>query len=162
MGVDVNGDVAATMFARRGAGCTWQETHVLTHRNGQWALLGGGGSSTDEDLLADRPAVLPGYLALGRDAVAGADPQVIVVGGSGGVLDDGYTVDRRPGSGRWISYADVRVNAQVASVQVSERRLRVPWHGHVLVVWAQREPPRVVAHDDGGRALGEALLPLTR
>jgi hypothetical protein len=61
--------------------------------------------------------------------------------------------------GRWISYADVRVNAQVTSVRVCERRLRVPWHGHVLLVWCEREPPRVVAYNDGGRALGEVHLP---
>ena len=50
------------------------------------------------------------------------------------MLDDGDEAVRRPGSGRWINYADVRVNAQVASVQVSDRWLRVPWHGHVLLV----------------------------
>jgi hypothetical protein len=157
--VDVAGDVAATMFARRGIGCVWQETHVLVLRDGQWARLGGGGASSDENLLADRPAVLPGYLTVGRQAVTGADPGVIAVSGSGGVLDGGDEADRRPGSGRWISYADVLVNAQVTSVQVSERRLRVPWHGHVLLVWSEHEPPRVVAQDDRGRALGEVLLP---
>jgi hypothetical protein len=61
---------------------------VLALRDGQWARLGGGGVTSDADLLADRPTVLPDYLRLGRDAVTGADPQVIVVNGSGGVLDD--------------------------------------------------------------------------
>lgn len=125
-------------------------------------LLGGGGVTSDADLLADRPAVLPGYLTLGRDAVTGADPQVIVINGSGGVLDDGDEPDRRPDSGRWISYADVWVNAQVTSVQVSDRWLSVPWHGHVLLVWSGGPPPRVVAHDGGGQALGEVLLPSTQ
>ena len=159
MTVDVDGDVAASMFARRGVGCIWQETHVLALRDGQWARLGGGGASSEEDLLADRPAVLPGYLMVGRDRVTSADPQIIAVGDSGGVLDGGDETHRRPDSGRWISYADVRVNAQVTSVRVAERRLRVPWHGHVLVVWSEREPPRVVAYDDAGRAVGEVLLP---
>jgi hypothetical protein len=58
------------------------------------------------------------------DAATGAGPQVIAVSGSGGVLDGGDETDRR--SGRWISYADVRVNAEVTSAQVAERRLRVP------------------------------------
>lgn len=159
MAVDVAGDVAASMFARRGVRCIWQETHVLALRHGQWARLGGGGLSSDEDLLADRPAQLPGYLTIGRDTVTGADPKVIAVNGSGGVLDDCDVADRRRDSGRWISYADVRVNAQVTSVQACDRWLRVPWHGHVLLVWSQRQPPRVIAHDDGGRALGEVLLP---
>ena len=86
MAVDVAGDMAVSMFARRGVGCISQETHVLALRDGQWALLGGGGASSDVDLLADRPAMLPDYLRLGRDAVTGADPRVIVVNGSGGVL----------------------------------------------------------------------------
>ena len=159
MAFDVAADVAATMFARRGVGCIWQETHVLALRDGQWAWLGGGGVSSDEDLLADRPVVLPGYLTMGREAVTAADPRVIVVSGSGGVLDGGDEPDRRPDNGRWISYADVRVNAQVTSVRVSDRELRVPWHGHVLLVWCEREPARVVAQDDGGRALGEVILP---
>jgi hypothetical protein len=159
MAFDVAGDVAASMFARRVVGCIWQETHVLALRDGQWALLGGRGASSNEDLLADRPAVLPGHLSVGRSVVTGADPQIIVVSGSGCVLDGGDEPGRRPKSGRWISYADVRVNARVTSVQVSERRLRVPWHGHVLLVWSGREPPQLVAQDDGGRALGEVLLP---
>ena len=164
MAVDVAGDVAVSMFARRGVGCIWQETHVLALRDGGWALLGGGGGTSDEDLLADRPAVLPSYLGLGDGAVTGADPQVMIVNGSGGVLDDGdeAEADRRPDSGRWISYGGVRVSAQVTSVQVSDRWLHVPWHGHVVLVWSGRQPPRVVAHDDGGRVLGEVLLPSTR
>ncbi len=158
MAFDVAGDVAATMFARRGVGCIWQETHVLALRDGQWARLGGGGVSSDEDLLADRPAVLPGYLTLGSDAVTGTDPSVIAVSGSGGTRDGGDDPDRQPDYGRWISYADVRVSAQVTYVQLSDRRLPVPWHGHVLLVWTECEPPRVVAQDDAGRAMSEVLL----
>ncbi len=162
MALDVAGDTAVSMFARRGVGCIWQETHVLVLRDGQWARLGGGGVTSDEDLLADRPTVLPDYLRLGRDAGTGADPQVIIVNGSGGVLDDRDEPDRRRDSGRWINHADVRVNAQVTSVHVSDRWLRVPWHGHVLLVWSVGQPPRVVAHDESGRALGEVHLPATR
>lgn len=99
MAVEVDGDAAASMFARRGVGCIWQETHVLALRDGQWARLGGGGASSEEDVLADRPAVLPGYLTVGRDRVASADPQIIAVGGSGGVLDGGEETHRRPDSG---------------------------------------------------------------
>ncbi len=155
MAVDVAGDIAATMFARRGVGCFWQETHVLVLRDGQWALLGGGGGTADQDLLADRPAMLPDYLRLARDATNGGDPRVIVVKGSGGVLDDGDQADARPGSGRWISYADVWVNAQVTSVHFCDRSLRVPWHGHVVLVWSGGPPSRVVAHDASGQVLGE-------
>src|SRR5581483_6620441 len=93
MAIDVAGDLAASMFARRGVGCIWQETHVLALRGGQWALLGGGGGTSDADLLADRPAVLPDYLTLGHDAVTDADLPAIVVNGIGGVLDHGGVVD---------------------------------------------------------------------
>jgi hypothetical protein len=65
MALDVAGDTAVSMFARRGVGCIWQETHVFALRDGQWARLGGGGVTRDADLLADRPPVLPDYLRLG-------------------------------------------------------------------------------------------------
>jgi hypothetical protein len=162
MAVDVAGDMAASMFARRGVGCIWQETHVFVLRDGQWARLGGGGATNDQDLLADRPAVLPDYLRLGRHETKGGDPQVIVVNGRGGVLDDGDQADPRPVSGRWINYADVWVSAQVTSVHVSDRSLCVPWHGHVVLVWSGGPPLRVVAHDERGQALGEVPLPSTR
>ncbi len=87
MAVDFACDVAASMCARRGVGCIWQETHVLALREGRWAWLGGDVTG-DEDLLADRPGILPAYLALGGGAVTGADPRVIVVNGHGGVHDD--------------------------------------------------------------------------
>jgi hypothetical protein len=162
MAFDVAGDVAVSMFARRGVGCVWQETHVLALRDGQWARLGGGGVTSDAELLADRPAVLPDYLRLGRDVVTGADPQVIAVNGRGGVLDGGDEPDRRPDNGRWVSHADVRVNAQVTSVQVSGRWRSVPWHGHVLLVWSGGPPPRLVAHDESGQTLGEVRLSSTQ
>jgi hypothetical protein len=61
MTVDVAGDIAVTMFARRGVGCIWTDTHVLALHEGQWTMLGGGGATSDESLLADRPEVLPDY-----------------------------------------------------------------------------------------------------
>jgi hypothetical protein len=154
--VDVAGDVAASMFARRGVGCVWKEIHVLAFRGGEWRLLGGGGSNGDPDLLADRPAVLPSSLGLGSET--GVDPQVMALSGSGGVLDDGDGPAGWPQSKRWISYADLRVNAQVTSVQAAERLLVVPWHGHVVVVWSGREPPRVVALDRAGISRAEMQL----
>jgi hypothetical protein len=58
MAVDVAGDIAVTMFARRGVGCIWIDTHVIPLHEGQWTMLGGGGATSDESLLADRPEVL--------------------------------------------------------------------------------------------------------
>jgi hypothetical protein len=80
MAVDVAGDVAVTMFARRGVGCTWEEIHVLALRDGECTWLGGGGSTSDsdEELLADRPTVLRRF---GGEAVTGSGPKAIVVNG---------------------------------------------------------------------------------
>jgi hypothetical protein len=161
MAVDVAGDVAVTMFARRGVGRIWKETHVLALRDGEWTWLGGGGSDGDQDLLADRPTVLPAFLGLGAEPMQGADPRVMAVSGSGGVLDDGDGTGRGRQSERWISHATLRVNAHVTSVQVAERLLVVPWHGHVVVVWSERQPPRVVALDEGGNSRAEIQLAST-
>jgi hypothetical protein len=162
MGVDVLGDAAVSMFARRGVGCVWQDNHVLALRNGRWTLLGGGSSSGEEELLADRPAVLPASSAMWRGAGIGPAPGVLVVEGSGGVRDGGADPRPWPWSGRWISYATVRVTADVAAVRIADRLLPVPWHGRVVVAWGERRPPRVTALDECGRPLGEALLPSRR
>jgi len=74
---------------------------VLALRDGQWALLGGGGASSDEDLLADRPAVLPGYLTVGRDAVS-AEPPVIVVSGTGLNMNHRGWSLRMTAAERWV------------------------------------------------------------
>lgn len=86
MAVDLAGDVAVTMFARRGVGRIWQEIHVLALRDGEWTWLGGGGSAGDQDLLADRPTVLPAFLGHGRESMQGADRRVMGVSGGGGVM----------------------------------------------------------------------------
>jgi hypothetical protein len=156
MAVDVAGDVAACMFARRGVGCIWKEIHVLALRDGEWTRLGGGGSDGDHDLLADRPAVLPSLPRL--ESEAGVDPRVVAVSSSGGVSDDASRTGGRPQRKRRISYAELRVTAQVASVHVAERVLAVPWHGRVVVVWSGRQPPRVVALDKDGRVGPEMQL----
>jgi hypothetical protein len=158
MAVDVAGDVAVTMFARRGVHCTWLDTHVLVFRDGQWALLGGGGGSADEDLLTDRPLELPASPGIRRGATTGADARIMVVDGGGGVLDSGGNADRWPWSGRWISYATVRVSGQVTSGRTSDRDLPVPWHGRVVVAWTGRRRPRVVACDESGHPVATAVL----
>lgn len=125
MSVDVAGDVAVTTFARRGVGCTWHDTHALALRKGRWALLGGG-SSAEDDVLTDRPVVLPAELSCNAGALRGANPGPIVAAGGGGFHDGGDRAQRWPWAGRWISYADVRVTTGVTSLAVADRLLAVP------------------------------------
>ena len=154
MAVDVSDAVAVTMFARRGVGCVQKEIHVLTLLDGAWTLLGGGGGSSDERLLADRPTVLSGPYLWGPDAPVSSDSRVIVSTGAGGTLDTrGQT--EPPDGGRWVSYCDIQVNAQVASVERLGRSRSVPWHGHVLVVWCGARPASAVARSESGENLAE-------
>ena len=157
MGVDVVGDVAVTMFARRGVGCSLSETYVLSRRDGHWRLLGGGSDAERNDLLADRPARLPREPAHGPGARPGIDPSIVRLEGGGGVRDSGGRADWLPWSGRWISYVVLRVNAQVASLETDGRQLVVPWHGRVVIASTKRRPSGVKVYDDRGQSLGEVL-----
>jgi hypothetical protein len=155
MAVDVSGDMAVTLFARRGVGNIQQDTHVLVLRDGVWTLLGGGGGSADERLLADRPATLPPHISLlGPDVPASSDPRVITASGAGGTRDTRGQFEPSDG-GRWISYCVIRVNAEVAVVEAFNRSLSVPWHGHVVLVWCGDHPKRVVAYSASGASLAE-------
>ena len=157
MGVDVVGDVAVTMFARRGVGCSLSETYVLSRRDGHWRLLGGGSDAERNDLLADRPPRLPEEPAHGPGARPGIDPSIVRLEGGGGVRDSGGRADWLPWSGRWISYVVLRVNAQVASLETDGRQLVVPWHGRVVIASTKRRPSGVKVYDDRGQSLGEVL-----
>jgi hypothetical protein len=159
MGVDVSSDVAASMFARRGVGCIHQEIHVLALRDRAWKWLGGGGSSSTQQLLADRPAALSGPFLLGQHAAVSSDSRVIGCTGAGGTLDD-RGQDEPFDGGRWISHSVIRVSAEVATVEAFTRSLVVPWHGHVLLVWCGGgAPPSIVARSASGDELAELRAP---
>ena len=162
MGVDVVGDVAVTMFARRGGSCSWSDTHVLSNRDGEWLMLGGGSRPEGDDLLADRPAQLPSYPAPSPVALTAIDPRLMTLEGGGGVRDSQGAVDWLPWSTRWISYVVLRVSAQVASLETDGRTLVVPWHGRVVIASIKRNPSLVTVHHDRGRVLGEVRPHLPR
>jgi hypothetical protein len=145
--VDVDGDMAATRFLRRGAGCFWDEIHLLVaDDHGGWRRLGGGGSS-DEDRTAEQ-------FERARDDLA---PHEVAVNGSAGVVRDG---DRLlPWGGRWVRAAAVLVGGGIAELVVGSRRLTVPYHGHLVVVWGYRRPPTVTARDGAGRPVASVTLP---
>jgi hypothetical protein len=143
LGVDVDGDVAGTLFVVRGPGHFRFESHALARRDGTWALLGGGGYGRDDDGLTDRPPA--------REL----DAPVVVEGGGSVALGGGAL----PWGGRYVRDALLLAAAEVATVAVGPRVLTVPRHGHVVVVWATRRPPPAVARAADGRVLGELVLP---
>ncbi len=155
MAVDVAGDVAVTLFARRGVGCVLSEAWVLSKLGPSWHLLGGGGGTGDDHLLDPRPPRLPECLGLPEAAGSGIDPGVIAFGPGGGVHDGQGGADRWPWSGRWIRYVVLRTSAEVGSLAVDDRTLVVPWHGQVILASATRRSPRVIVNGTGGAVLGE-------
>ena len=79
MAVDVAGDIAVTMFARRSVGCTVEEVHVLALHDGEWMMLGGGGGRRRTTLSPivrqsclwdspDLPALIPWWRQLNAPA----------------------------------------------------------------------------------------------
>lgn len=145
LAVDVDGDVAAARFVRRGVACYWDETHILLHDGRTpWRYTGGGSSSVGElwsaeAFLQERAELAPG--------------EIRSVGGAS-VRDHAH----RPA---WIRAAELLVGGDVATVVVDgRRRLRVPDHGHLVVVWSARRPPTVSARDPADRELSSILLPL--
>lgn len=138
LAVDVDGDVACTSFVRRAHGGFEHVTWVLQRRGGQWQMLGGGAASSADDLLGDRPPT---------DRLGGP----VISTGSGGVR---ARADRlRPWRTRWVRYAQLRLAQEVRSFTVRGRRVAVPRHGYVVVVWAARRTPVATARDAEGRAL---------
>ncbi len=160
LAVDVAGDIAATMFLRRGAGCVHQEVWQLVLRGQQWHLLGGGGTSDDdENLLADRPDVITDAMRGPWDTLLGIDPQVLTGGaGAGGVHDSMGRKGLLPWGGRWLSHTTLFASAQVWSIRVDDREITVPWHGRTLVTWVGHKPPQVSAYAANGQHLGTARL----
>ena len=139
LAVDRDGDVAATMFLRRGvSGVPLIDVHLELTR-GVWRMLGGGGGPGHDAVLPR-----PGIAELGGPAT---------VDGGGGTARTS-TRWRRDG---WVRWAQLRVAREVAVLQIGTRQTRVPGHGCGLVVWTRRPPP-VTALDASGAELGEVAL----
>lgn len=154
MAVDVADDIAVTMFVRRSVGFNAVETHVLARHGGEWFMLGGGGGSAADDALEYRPAELPP----GLRGAPSVDPRVLALEGAGGILD-GRARRPWPSRGRWINYGTVRVNADVARIEVNDRHVTVPWHGRVVVGWPGRRAQDLAIIDHAGSCLGHVTLP---
>jgi hypothetical protein len=139
LAVDRDGDVAATMFLRRGgSGVPLLEVHSLELTEGAWRMLGGGGGPGD-----DATATRPRLAELGIPAV---------VHGGGGTA---RSRSSRLGWSRddWVAWAELRVAEEVSVLRVDTRLVPVAAHGCAVVVWTRR-PPRVEALDAAGTLLG--------
>jgi hypothetical protein len=150
------------MFLRRSAGCNVQETWVLTLRQDQWCLLGGGGGTVDDDacLLAARPETIPDAAIRPWNTLPGVDPHIVTGGNGGGGVHD--TMGGRglfPWSGRWISYTILFASVQVDAIEIADRNVAVPWHGHTLITWTGRHPPRIGIRGTGGQLLATTRMP---
>lgn len=142
--VDREDDVAATMFLRRGvSGEPWIDVHSLARGEGGWRLLGGGGGNADDSLLTD-----------GREAADEAGFACSL--GGGGTLLNGDRL--MPWGAKWVQWAELRMAAEVAALQVGDRSVPVAPHGLAVIVWRSRQPPRAVAFAADGQELGQVRL----
>jgi hypothetical protein len=143
LAVDRDGDVAATMFLRRGvSGVPLLDVHTLDLTGAGWRLLGGSSGS--------------------GEAATGTRPRLADLGAPAVSLGGGGTARTR--SGRlgwlrhdWVSWAELRVAEEVAALRVGARFLPVAGHGCAVVVRAER-PPGVAALDASGAVLGPVFL----
>jgi hypothetical protein len=143
LAVDRDGDVAATMFLRRGvSGVPLVDVHALELTESGWRLLGGGSGPGDG---ATEPR--PGRAGLGGLAVSHAG------GGTSRAGRGRFGWTRRD----WVSWAEVRVAQEVSALRVDTRVVPVAGHGCAVVVWAGR-PPSVIGLDASGVVLGAVAL----
>lgn len=146
LAVDRDGDVAATMFLRRGvSGIAEVDVHSLELVGGAWRLLGGGSGPGD-------------FAGVPRPALADLPAPAESRGGGGTARSGPLGWDRS----RWVWWAELRVAREVAELLVNgERRIPVAAHGLGLVVWTDRRP-EIAALDAAGALLGVVTLPERR
>jgi hypothetical protein len=139
LAVDRDGDVAVTMFLRRGvSGVPLLEAHTLEMTEGTWRVLGGG-SGPGGDATEPRP----------RLARLGSPAVVTSGGGTARARSSrlGWSRDE------WVAWAELRLVEEVSVLRVGTRLVPVAAHGCAVVVWT-RQPPRVEALDAAGTLVG--------
>jgi len=126
LAVDIDGDVAATLFVRRGvSGNPHLEVCTLERQEGDWVVLGGGGGAGHDELFEPRAAMEEHIQRLGGGWTLRAGDRLL------------------PWPRRGISHAEMRFGAQVAVMDVDQRRIQVAPHGVAIVVWRSRTPPTI-------------------
>lgn len=140
LAVDVDGDIAVTMFVRRGVGGeSWRDDWALCRSEHGWRLLGGGSGNGMGNPLRDRAAAQLDGLWLWM--------------GSGATNRDAGRLLPIPAP-RFIRHTALRVAAQVHALEVAgRRRIAVPRHGTVCLVWGTRRPPALTLLDAKGDEL---------
>ena len=142
--VDRDGDVAATLFLRRGvSGEPWLDAHALERVGSSWRPLGGGGGNASAQVFEPRRPVAE----LGSVAEQ--------LGGGGCLRNAGRLM---PWGAKWVHWAELRMAAEVQTLLLSTRSIPVAEHGLALVVWTAKRPRTVVAADRQGCELGRMTL----
>ena len=161
LAADVDGDVAAVLFARRGtSGQPWFEVVVFERgHDGCWESPGESGGQAEDDILDDRPpaAALGAPLRWeGGGACRGRLPPRLWARAPGLPLG----VSRLRGR-RTLNHTLVRAAAETGQVRVrgahGERILPVPRHGQLVVVWRGHTAPSLTPWSHDGVRIGPAV-----
>lgn len=134
LGLDIDGDIAVVTFLRQPEPVSGNvppliEGWTFHRRDGEWMELGSGGGAAPEEPLARRSAAeLGGHLQRY---------------GTGKTVRNANRL--LPWGAKWVSQARLRVAAEVSHLRVGDRLLKVPPHGHTVVVWGARRAPVIEA-----------------
>jgi len=150
LAADVDGDVAAVLFARRGtSGQPCFEVVLFEKRGTCWESPGGSGGAAEDDILDDRRPSASLGAALrweGGGACRGLAPRPLA----------GLRLARR--GGHWLNHTLVRAAAETRHVRVrgahGERTLHVPRHGQLIVVWRGSAAPSLTPWSEDGMSIG--------
>lgn len=124
--VDLDSGIGAVWLVRRPRSAR-AETRIarIERYDGRWEYSGAG--STHGDVEADRGAA--GYPGLSG---------MIKLGGRSGGVSNAHRLEHphSPVSAApWVEASELRVAAEVSHLTIGERRVEVPAHGSVIVVW---------------------------
>jgi hypothetical protein len=134
LAMDIADDVAAALLWRRGGIIA---SAMFERCGGQWRLVGGGAEEgcRRSEIFSGRP----------RAETAGP-AHILTVRGST------FMRRKRAGQGSpgtanagWVANHHLRLASEVGYLDTDGRRIEVPAHGHVVVVWASPQTPAFLA-----------------
>ncbi|MET7604114.1 hypothetical protein ABZU45_24865 [Streptomyces avermitilis] len=126
--VDLDAGVGAVWLVWRPGSARAEAHTALIERCGEKWQCTARGSASGGDLPAER-------LAVGQPGQVG----MIELGGGAGCLSYAYRLRHRHpdfiGMGSWVGSSELRVAAEVNHLLLGDRRIEVPGHGWLIVVW---------------------------